>query len=293
MSKFVIQPHFRLQEWVADEKGYFTDVGLDYVFNEEVQATDGKVHDQGRKVGAFQSFEAGRASDVSCACHWTVNVAASSGLGKLFAEAYSVAPAGIFVPADSPVRQPSELAGVPISVGYQSGSHYSSIQALEQYLPADKLQLSFNDGMLFRRMQLLIDGKIPAAALFSGPYYFAEQLGFRKIIDTTFMIATMITGDTEPEVLRQYFRALQRAQRDIDLRPELYTHYYQREFPVRYHTLMDTRRWGPGERIVFEPYTQEAFNQSREWIAQHEIFAAAGLGSRDYEQVIAGAAPQA
>ena len=39
MSKFVIQPHFRLQEWVADEKGYFTDVGLDYVFNEEVQAT--------------------------------------------------------------------------------------------------------------------------------------------------------------------------------------------------------------------------------------------------------------
>ena len=169
MSKFVIQPHFRLQEWVADEKGYFTDVGLDYVFNEEVQATDGKVHDQGRKVGAFQSFEAGRASDVSCACHWTVNVAASSGLGKLFAEAYSVAPAGIFVPADSPVRQPSELAGVPISVGYQSGSHYSSIQALEQYLPADKLQLSFNDGMLFRRMQLLIDVKIPAAALFSGP----------------------------------------------------------------------------------------------------------------------------
>ena len=287
MSKFIIQPHFRLQEWVAEEKGYFGAEGLDYVFNEEVQSSDGKVHDKGKKIGAYQSFEEGRSSDVSCACHWTVNVAASSGLGKLFPEADSVAPAAIFVPADSPVRQPSDLAGVPISVGYQSGSHYSSIQALEQYLPADKIHLSFNDGMLFKRMQLLIDGQIPAAALFSGPYYFAEQLGFRKIIDTTFMIATMITGDTEPAQLRKYFRALQRAQRDIDLRPEVYTHYYLKEFPVRYHSMMDTRRWGPGERIVFEPYTEEAFKQSREWIAQHEIFGPGGLGNREYGESIA------
>jgi ABC-type nitrate/sulfonate/bicarbonate transport system substrate-binding protein len=286
MSKFVIQPHFRLQEWVADEKGYFAAEGLDYVFHEEVQSTDGKVHDKGKKVGAYQSFEAGRASDVSCACHWTVNVAASSGLGKLYPEAYSVAPAGIFVPADSTVRQPSDLAGVPISVGYQSGSHYSSIQALEQYLSADQIHLSFNDGMLFKRMQLLLDHQVPAAALFSGPYYFAEQLGFRKIIDTTFMIATMITGDTPPEQLRQYFRALQRAQRDIDLRPEAYTHYYQKEFPVHYHSMMDTRRWGPGERLVFEPYTQEAFDRSRSWIAQHEIFGPDGLGNRGYAESI-------
>jgi hypothetical protein len=44
------------------------------------------------------------------------------------------------------------------------------------------------------------------------------------------------------------------------------------EFPVRYHGIMDTRRWGPGERIVFEPYTAEAFAQSRDWIAEREIF---------------------
>jgi len=282
VSKFVIQPHFRLQEWVAEEKGYFAAEGLDYVFNEEVRSSDGKVHDKGIKVGAYQSFEEGRKSDVSCACHWTVNVAASSGHGKLYANAYSVAPAGIFVPQDSAVRHPGDLAGVPISVGYQSGSHYSSIQALEQYLPRKDIALSFNDGMLFKRLELLIEGKLPAAALFSGPYYLAEQLGFRKIIDTTFMIATMLTGDPDPEDVRKFFRALQRAQRDIDLRPELYTHYYQREFPERYHALMDTRRWGPGERLVFEPYTQEAYEQSRSWIAAHEIFGAAGMGSAAY-----------
>jgi ABC-type nitrate/sulfonate/bicarbonate transport system substrate-binding protein len=286
MSKFVIQPHFRLQEWVADEKGYFAAENLDYVFHEEIQATDGKVHDQGSRVGAYQSFEEGRASDVSCACHWTVNVAASSGHGKLYSRAYSVAPAGIFVPPHSPVKAPEDLADVPISVGFQSGSHYSSLQALEQYLPPARINLSFNDGMLFKRMELLIDGQVPAVALFSGPYYFAEQLGFRKIIDTTFMIATMITGDPDAEGIEKYFRALRRAQRDIDLRPELYTHYYKREFPVRYHALMDTRRWGPGERLVFEPYTQEAFEMSREWIAAHQIFPREKLESGLYEQVI-------
>jgi len=289
MSRFVIQPHFRLQEWVAQEKGYFTAEGLDYVFKEEVRSSEGKVHDRGNHVGAYQSFEEGRASDVSCACHWTVNVAASSGHGKLYVDAYSVAPAGLFVPADSAVRQPADLADIPISVGYQSGSHYSSVQALEQYLPAEQIQLSFNDGMLFKRLELLLEGKIPAAALFSGPYYLAEQLGFRKIIDTTFMIATMISGQPDPEDVRKYFRALRRAQRDIDLRPERYTHYYQREFPDRYQALMDTRRWGPGERLVFEPYTEEAFEQSRTWIAQHAIFPQDALQSGLYARVTVGA----
>jgi len=173
---------------------------------------------------------------------------------------------------DSPIHSPEELAGVPISVGYQSGSHYSSIQALEQYLPADKISLSFTEGMLFKRLDNLLEGKSKASTLFSGPYYLAEQLGYRKIIDTTFMIASMITGTPDDEDLKRFLRALKRAQRDIDLRPELYTHYYKNEFPVRYHGIMDIRRWGPGERIVFEPYTAEAFAQSRDWIAEREIF---------------------
>src|SRR5215468_540367 len=147
MPKFVIEPHFRLQEWVAEEKGYFRAEGLDYEFREFIRASGGAHHVKGDKVGAFQSIEQGRASNVTCACHWTVNVAASRGHTKLYADCYSVAPAAIFVPADSPIRTPAELAGVPISVGFQSGSHYSTIQALEQYLPADQIRLSFEEGM--------------------------------------------------------------------------------------------------------------------------------------------------
>jgi ABC-type nitrate/sulfonate/bicarbonate transport system substrate-binding protein len=286
MAKFVIEPHFRLQEWVAEEKGYFRDEGLDYVFEELIRSTGGKHHDRGDKIGAFQSFERGRNADVSCACHWTVNVAAATGKGRLYADVYSVAPAGIFVPADSPIRTPDDLAGVPISVGFQSGSHYATIQALEQYLPPDKINLHFADGMLFARMGRLIDGAAPACALFSGPYYFAEQLGFRKVIETTFMIATMITGKPDPEDLQKFFRALKRAQRDIDLRPELYTHYYTNEFPERFHARMDTRRWGPGERLVFERYTEEAWRDARDWIARHGIFPEGDLGSVSYADAV-------
>jgi ABC-type nitrate/sulfonate/bicarbonate transport system substrate-binding protein len=288
-EKFIIQPHFRLQEWVAEEKGYFKDEGLDYVFQETVRSTGGRSHDQGgRRAGAYQNIEEGRTSNVSCACHWTVNVAAANGHGKLWADVYSVAPSGIFVPADSPVKRPEDLAGVPISVGYQSGSHYSTIQALEAFMPADQIKLTFADGMLFHRMDNLLEGRSAASALFSGPYYLAEQLGFRKIIDTTFMIASVITGDPDAEDMKKFYRALKRAQRDIDLRPDRYTHYYTNEFPDRYHTVMDTRRWGPGERIVFEPYTEEAFTESQQWIAQREIFEGAnGTGAICYKDATA------
>ncbi len=286
MPKFVIAPHMRLHEWVAEEKGYFKAEGLEYDFLDEMTSKDGKKHDLGHKVGAYQTFERGRNSDISCACHWTVNVAASNGHGKLYGDAYSVSPSGIFVPRNSPVEQPGDLAGVPISVGYQSGSHYSTIQGLEQYLKQDQINLSFEEGLLFRRMEKLIDGEAPAVALFSGPYYFAEQLGFRKIIDTTFMIATMITGNPEPEDVRKYFRGLRSAQRDIDLHPERYTHYYKKEFPARFVDQMDTRRWGPGERIVFEPYTQESYESSFRWIAEHEIFAEGTMGDCEYDRAV-------
>lgn len=170
MGKFIIEPHFRLQEWIAEEKGYFRDEGLDYEFREHIRASAGRHHDKGgERVGAYQSFEAGREADVSCACHWTVNIAASTGHGRLYADLYSVAPAGIFVPPGSPVREPQDLADVPISVGWQSGSHYSTIQALEPYLPAERIKLSFGDGLLFHRLEMLVDGQAPASALFSGP----------------------------------------------------------------------------------------------------------------------------
>ncbi|MEE9427149.1 MAG: hypothetical protein V3V25_03275 [Paracoccaceae bacterium] len=286
MSKFLIEAHFRLHEWVAEEKGYFAEEGLDYQFNEMIRTTGGQHHSTPDKVGAFQSIEKGREADVNCACHWTVNIAASTGHTKLYGDAYSVAPSGVFVPADSPIKSPADLAGVPISVGFQSGSHYSTIQVLEQYMSAGDINLSFENGMLFKRMDDLINGEIQAAALFSGPYYFVEQLGFRKIIDSTFMIAGSVSADADPDDVRKYYSALRKAQAQIDLRPELYTHYYKNEFPDKFHDQMDTRRWGPGERIVFEPYSKQFYDDSFDWVKARNIFGDSGMGQGLYEDAV-------
>ena len=287
MGKLIIGPHMRLQEWVAEEKGYFKDEGLDYEFiqvDRMAKLSKKSAVDLPKEEisGAYQSFEQGRTCDVSSACHWTVNKAAAAGLGKLYAKAYSVTPSGIYVPKDSPVQKPEDLKDVKITVGYQSGSHYATIQALEPYMNGSDIDLHFG-GMLFQRTELMLDGEIPAATLFGAPMYLAEQLGFRKIIDTTFMIAAMAQENASEEDLDKLYRALARAQADIDLRHDLYTHYFKKDFPERLQKIMDTRSFGPGERIVFLPYSKEIYDNTQNWVDERPIFDTDKGGHASYE----------
>ena len=200
MGKFRIQSHGRLQEWVAEEKGYFREEGLDYEFlvkpiatwSAHVQVVETAPPEIQR--GAFESIEGGRGCDLSAACHWTVNMAASAGHGKMWGGCYSVSPSGVFVPPDSPIKTPQDLAHIPVTVGYHSGSHYSTLQYLEEFLERDQIKLNFA-GLLLDRLALLVDRKVAAASLFGAPFYVVEQLGFRKIVDTTFMIGHLIAPE--------------------------------------------------------------------------------------------------
>ena len=40
----------------------------------------------------------------------------------------------------------------------------------------------------------------------------------------------------------------------------------------------------PGERIVFEPYSREVFEQSFDWIGKHGIFPEGRMGSGNYDE---------
>ncbi|MDH3445390.1 MAG: hypothetical protein OEN50_15800, partial [Deltaproteobacteria bacterium] len=268
MGKLLIQSHGRLQEWVAEEKRYFKDEGLDYEFlvkpivtwSAQLQSVDSSPAEIQR--GAFESIEQGRGCNLSAACHWTVNMAASAGHGKMWSQIYSISPSAIFVPPESPIHKPEQLANLPVTVGYHSGSHYSTLQGMEKFIPRAEIKLHFA-GLLLDRLALLVDRKVPAGSLFGAPFYVAEQLGFRKIIDTTFMIGHMVTGDADLQDVESYFKALRRAQSDIDIAPEPFKHYFLRELPERYHALVDIRGFGPGERLVFEPYPREVFERTR------------------------------
>ena len=86
--------------------------------------------------------------------------------------------------------------------------------------------------------------------------------------------------------MKKYYRALRRAQTDIDLRLELHRHHYLKEFPERFHDMMDLSRFGPGERIVFEPYSKEIFEQSFKWIKEHNLFPTDRMGHGNYDKSI-------
>lgn len=272
-----IMPHGRLQEWVADERGFFTEEGLDYTF---VTAGDYGItspeRDEGGeiKTGAFETFEAGRdGANVSCACHWATNAAASERSGRLVTTAYSVANCAIVVPPESPVRRPEDLAGVPVGVGYHSGSHFATVQALEPVLPPGEITLTFQ-GPPNERLEALLERQVPAATAWGVPLYIAEARGFRKVVDATFMIGFLVTGDgVSKEDVDKYLAALRRAQMEIDLRPELYKHYHLRAVPEKYRDGVDVRSFGTGERIVFLPYTRESFASTRQWVQERQLFA--------------------
>src|SRR5262249_51841293 len=175
------------------------------------------------KPGAVATSEAGRdGADVSCACHWATNAAASERTGQLVTAAYSVAPCAIMVPPDSPVRRPEDLAGVPVGVGYHSGSHFAALQALESALPADQISLSFQ-GPPNERVDARLERQVPAGTMWGVPLYVAEAFGFRKVLDASFMIGFLVSGTGVSKAdIDKYLAALRRAQVEIDLHPEAY-----------------------------------------------------------------------
>jgi hypothetical protein len=82
-----------LHEWIADEKGYFTAEGLDYEFQPQSLAGRAKQTSTLQSAdevpaevrsGAFEDMSAGRACDVSSACHWAVNGVTAAGAGKMW-----------------------------------------------------------------------------------------------------------------------------------------------------------------------------------------------------------------
>jgi hypothetical protein len=281
MPKFTIQPHGRLQEWIAHEQGYFAAEGLDYEFGVRPTADREKQLDASGQVkevrsGAFESYQQGGGhkgvkSDISCACHWAVNQASAQRIGKMWGKAYVVTPGGVMVPPDSPIRTPEDLAGREVAVGYHSGSHFTTVQALEPFMRADQITLKYV-GMPWARVDVGIDRDVPATSVWGLTFQVLEQFGFRKVVDTTFMIGFMFPPGVDPADVEKYMNGLKRAQMDLDFAPERYKHLYLNEIPDRYKQKVDVRRFSTGERIVFLPYTAEMYAKAQAWMQERGLF---------------------
>ena len=289
MAQLKVRPrsHASLQDWVAAEKGYFEDEGLADVGFVRHQTDLSAVTEGGDQLpvqtsGAYEAAQADpsknenpdEATNVNTFCHWAVNMAVAGNHGRMWAHAYSWTVSGIYVPADSPVEKPEDLADVPIAVGRNSGSHFSTVLALEKYLAPEQINLQFV-GLPNLRLGLLLEGKVQAGNGLGAPCFLLEQNGFRKIIDNSFIQGFLISGDVPVEQTTAYFRALKRAQQDIDLDPEPYKplmleHSIAPEF---HNYVKNLAGMGIPTRIVFEDYTKEMYDDTRHWMDAHDFFA--------------------
>lgn len=293
MGTLVVEPHGRLADWVAHERGFFAEEGLDYRFNTRhhhpADSWIGSARTIGgggaARQGAVESFAVGRSCDLSSACHWAVTIAARSGAGRMWGKAYSVCPAGVYVGPDSPIRTPDDLADVEIAVGYHSGSHFSTLQALDRIVPEHRQKLVFA-GLPLDRLQGALDGRLAAVSVWSASLYLLELQGFRRILDTSFVVGHIVAPGVANEDVERYFRALRLAQREIDAEPERHKHYFRKELPRRLHHLADVRAFGLGERIVSEPYTRRMFERTQAWMRSRGLLAETGAGRAYADAVI-------
>jgi hypothetical protein len=153
-------------------------------------------------------------------------------------------------------------------------------------LGADQVKLTFQ-GPPNERLDSLLDRQVQAATAWGVPLYITESFGFRKVVDATFMIGFLVTGESvsKPDV-EKYLAALRRAQMEIDLHPELYKHYHLHAVPEKYRDKVDVRSFGTGERIVFLPYTREVFDATQEWIGARNLFAEPSKSTISYDEAV-------
>ncbi len=56
------------------------------------------------------------------------------------------------------------------------------------------------------------------------------------------------------------------------------------DVPEAYRDRVDTAAFGPGERLVFEPYSPEIFDKTQDWVAERDIFTADKLNQLGYAE---------
>src|SRR5262245_1716365 len=229
-----------LHEFVAQEEGLFADEGIEVEFDwKTFRGTQSswkqykyfeRPQDQPYAEGTRQADKEGL---IQGACVWGSICNAGAGMGRFVPDAYGVSPWAIFVRPDSHIRRPEDLKGVPVSVGLRAGSHFNVPFRLEKYLPLEHIKV-VNTGGFGARLRALLDGEVEAASLLPPQIVMAEQLGLRQIIADTFKTLWWVPDNFEPDVVRSYLRALDRAEKAMDADMEKYLPLWKLAVPTEF-----------------------------------------------------------
>jgi NitT/TauT family transport system substrate-binding protein len=253
-----------LNDFVAIQEGFFAAEGLDVEFDWKTfrgtqsswKGLDYLQRPQDRP------YTQDKAEVIQGACVWGSICNASAGMGRFVADAYGVSPWAIFVRPDSSIRKPEDLKDVPISVGMRAGSHFNVPYRLEKYLPLANIK-TVNTGGFGARLTALLDGEAEAASLLPPQIAMAEQLGLRQIIADTFHTLWWVPEGTPTEVVTGYLRALDRAEKVLEVNLEKYLPLWKLAVPAEFETThpWDFSRFGRGERFVYKAIPRAEFDE--------------------------------
>ena len=254
-----------LNDFVAHQEGFFTAEGLDVELDwKTFRGTQSSWKD----LDYFQRpqdrpYTQDKQDVIQGACVWGSICNASAGMGRFVPDAYGLSPWAIFVRPDSNIHRPEDLRDIPISVGMRAGSHFNVPFRLEKYLPLEHIK-TVNTGGFGARLKALLDGEVEAASLLPPQIAMAEQLGLRKIIEDTFKTLWWVPESSEPETVRSYLRALDRAEKAMDADLAKYLPLWRLAVPAEFETYhaWDFTPFGRGERFVYETLPREEFDDT-------------------------------
>ena len=254
-----------LNDFVAQQEGFFAAEGLDVELD---WATFRGTQSSWKDLAYFQRpqdrpYTLDKQDVIQGACVWGSICNASAGMGRFVPDAYGLSPWAIFVRPDSKIERPEHLKDVAISVGMRAGSHFNVPYRLEKYLPLEHIK-TVNTGGFGARLKALIDGEVEAASLLPPQIAMAEQLGLRQIIADTFHTLWWVPESAEPDIVRAYLRALDRAEKAMDADLARYLPLWRFAVPAEFETFhpWDFTRFGRGERFIYEPIPREEFDET-------------------------------
>lgn len=270
----------RLHEWIALERGYFQDAGIEPVVRWDIvsgimSSWKGKQYLERPQDEPF----VGRSESVDIInhCAWGSVCNAGAGLGKFVPDAFGVARWAIYVRPDSPVQRPEDLADVPIAVGMRAGSHFNVPYRLENLVPLDRIK-TVNIGGFGARLSALLQGEVDAASLLDPQISMAGQLGMRRVIANTFKTLWVVPPTANRAIVDAYFRVLQRADADLERDPASCLPLWRYSIPVEFQDqAWDFSRFDVGERFFYAVLGRDEFDEL--------LQAANRWGLDDYMQV--------
>ncbi len=207
MKRIRIQPDRAAHDgpWrTAIERGFFAEEGL------EVEYVEGNTRCEDFAERTKESSLAAGALDVYPVCEWgAIKRVHDLGRGSILARDAALRRGAIMVLADSPIREPADLADVPIAVTAHAGTHYATIEALERHLPPERIRVTHAED----RLAALLERRAPAATLMEPLVSEAETSGARRVLELAWYGNIVVGERVDRDAAERILRALRKAVR--------------------------------------------------------------------------------